>query len=224
MIVFLSPSKTFTKKETLGTTVPIFKEKTDVLLNHMSALEPLILKKILKVSDKLLNEVTEFYKNPNDLVRAIDRFGGIVYTQLNQTAFINSNQLYILDAYYGLLRPSDQIMKYRLDFTVSHKLYDYWRKDISHYLLTNHPNDLCVDLSSKEFSSLIPNGLNVYKIDFMLSFKKLPNTQLKILRGKMAQYILSNQLDTLEDLKKIVLEDFKYDDTQSSDKRLVFIK
>lgn len=224
MIVFLSPSKTFTPEKTAGISEPIFKHKNRELFLKLMALDSVVLKERLSISDKLWTQVLTYYQEPTNLAMAVKRYGGIVYKQLEAVSFLKEHTLYILDAFYGLVRSTDAIMKYRLDFSFDRKLHEFWQKDVHDYLLTHHKDELCIDLSSQEFAFLIPKDLNCYKIEFALSDRKIPNTTLKIMRGKMANYLLSHSLKRLDELKTLVLDGFTYSSELSSEKLLVFVK
>lgn len=154
-------------------------------------------------------------------------FSGVSYKAMNANNLeVENNKLYILDALYGLIRSHDNIQRYRLDFTINvcGNLYDYWKDSITIYLQKRHKHDVLIDLSSKEFSPLISNCLNVYRIDFTLSSKRISNVLLKQMRGKMTRYLIEKNINSLDDLKKLKIEGFEYNPQLSSSTNFIFTR
>lgn len=178
------------------------------------------------LSNQLADTVYAYYHQKQTPAAAIYRYGGVLYKALDaQSIKINPTQIYILSAFYGLVRPFDDIIKYRLDFTHSRlgNLYQYWKKPIRDYLTTKHPDEVFVDLTSKEFESLLPKTLKIYRIDFIYkNQKKLSTVLLKQLRGYMARYLVSMKVDSIEAIKTIEVQGFHYDTKLSKEKQIIF--
>ncbi|MDY0277755.1 MAG: YaaA family protein [Acholeplasma sp.] len=224
MVILISPSKTFSKTNILGTTSLLFKDKQSEILTKLKQLSKDEIKNIFKLSDSLTNEVYDYYQNSINNLAAIYLYEGILYKALNPVELDFSNHdLYIISALHGLVRPFDAISKYRLDFQTTSlgNLYHYWENDINNYFSLNHQNELIIDLTSTEFSRLINKLPNVVRIEF-ISDKRLSSVLLKQMRGYFANHIIKNNIQTLEEIKKIVINSFTYNDQESTDSIFVF--
>jgi len=225
-IIFISPSKTFAATNIEGTSQPLFLEKTLKLHEKLQSLTQEDLAKLMSLSPKLAEITHQYYQIPT-MARAIDLYSGVSYKAMDsQTFTVGNHKLYILDAYYGLIRPHDYIRAYRLDFTMRFmgNLYDYWQRDIAKYLHKVHHNDILVDLCSHEFSPLLAEQVNVIRIDFVLKDKKISNVLLKQMRGKMARYLVDHNINDVFSLKSVALEGFTYCLDQSNEKTFIFIR
>lgn len=222
MIIFIAPSKTFNPTDKVGTSAPLFIDKTKELEKKIKRFTKDELAKKMKLSPKLSAEVYSFYHH-GQARKALDLYSGVSYKAMDSKTLRNEEGLYIIDAYYGLVRPSDMVKPYRLDFTMTliGNLYDYWKDTIANYLTKAHEDDFLIDLTSKEFSPLIPKHLNLVRIDFVEKNKTISSVLLKQMRGKMTRYLLENPVLNVEEIKKIKIEGFEYD-PQSSQTDLVF--
>lgn len=224
LVLFIAPSKTFKSTEKVGSLDPLFIDKTNFLKQQIVNLDKVELAKRMKLSTKLSDEVFSFFRTTQKS-RALNLYSGISYKAMDSdTLIVPSNQLYIVDAYYGLVRPDDAITPYRLDFTMSFlgNLYAYWKETIFNYIEVHHKDDLLIDLTSKEFSPLIPDSNHKYRIDFVGKSKDLNSVLLKKMRGKFTRYILDHKLNTIEEIKEIKIEGFSYDPQSSNHHLLVF--
>lgn len=224
MLVFISPSKTFTNDVIPGNEA-IFKEETTKLFNEIKSFGKDELKEKFNLSDKLVDEVYHYYHEPQEPSKAIYRYGGILYKALDaKTLKFMDNKIFIFSAMYGLLNHDDQILKYRIDFThrMLGNLYHYWKNKIESYLIKHYQNEILVDLTSKEFEVLIPNPK--IRIDFKLIDKNTSTVLLKQMRGKFARYIINNNLKTIDEIKNIIIDDFKFDCELSTDSIFYFTK
>lgn len=224
MIIFISPSKTFTNEHVDGTT-PIFKEKSDFLFNQVKQYTKDELKEKFVLSDKLVDEVYGYYHGENIPSAAVFRYGGVLYKALEPKSInFQDNKLFIFSGLYGLLNSHDKISKYRIDYThrMLGNLYTYWKDDIHTYLLNQYKNEIFIDLTSKEFEVLIPN--NKIRLDFKLKNKNISTVLLKQLRGFFAREIINQNLVSIDQIKNLNVEGFTYDSTLSSDHTYIFTK
>lgn len=233
MIILLSPAKTFNNHSNLGKFDLYFQEETMFLLNKLKKLDENKIKTIFKTSDKLTTQVKGYYQDFEFKEAAIYSYGGQVFKALDPLT-INPEKLakvYIFSALYGLVNAFDKISKYRLDFTnkiLDISLYDYWGLKINNYLLNNFNNKIIINLASNEFTQTINANLNnLYHFDFILkSDNKVsrPSMLIKTVRGLFAREILTNNLRTLDEIKKIEINGFKYSETLTINNILTFIK
>ncbi|VEU82256.1 YaaA family protein [Acholeplasma hippikon] len=225
MIIFISPSKTFTNSIKPGKSI-LFKDKTERLFNEIKSFKKDEIKIKFDLSDKLVDEVYDYYHKEQTLSQAIIRYGGILYKSLDaETLNFKDNQIFILSAMYGLVPHDAEIKKYRIDFThrMLGNLYHYWKKDLTHYMKLEFKNEILIDLTSKEFEDLIIKPK--YRIDFkVLNQKTTPTVLLKQMRGLFAREIVNKNIQTLDQIKSLVINDFKFNQELSTEFEFIFTK
>ena len=168
---------------------------------------------------------------------AVYLFSGGTFNGLSIRSFDDSSLQYaqkklrILSGLYGILKPLDSIQPYRLEMgtntldLIGDNLCTFWKE-----LVTENINDevkknkikFLFNLASKEYFTVVnENKLNCKVINF--DFKKKKENQLsnigmmiKNLRGSMAKYILSNRIDSLDELKNFNDIGFKYSEVDST--------
>jgi hypothetical protein len=146
------------------------------------------------------------------------------------------NNLRIVDAVYGLLRPLDRIQPYRLEMASSGvfgddraKLSAYWSGDVTDRLnkeLDKRPDPLLLNLASEEYSATVDKS----KLDNRVLFLKAAfqeegrviSVHAKRARGLMARYLAENNVSTIDGIKKFAAEGYSYDESRSDDATLVF--
>ncbi len=196
MKIIISPSKEKKIKDyNYQVTDPLFKEKANYLINQLSVLSLDQIKRAYKCSDKIAEKVKQdFLKFNEERYPSISFFNGIQYKYISvetlksdELNFLLEN-LYIADSLYGILRASDLISEYRLDYNtkVPFFSYDYYRKEINSVI-----DEKIINLCSKEFSKNIDNK-KLYTINFIQEkkgVKKSYSTDTKIARGLFVRYI-----------------------------------
>lgn len=236
MKIIISPSKTqkIKKIKDFEEKDLIYKEETDKLIKILKKFKKEEIQKIMKTSDKLTDEIYKNYKNfyKNELGHAAASYTGIAYKALDIESFSKKDIEYleehmiILSALYGVLTPLTKIYPYRLDMNMSilekKSLYEYWNKNVNEYF---ENEDTIINLASKEFSKMLKKPL--VDIDF---FEKKNgklvqiSTNSKKARGEMASVIIKNRVESIEKLKKVVFDNYRFDKKLSQENRLVFVK
>jgi hypothetical protein len=166
------------------------------------------IKKIMKVSKQLLEDVHENIHQFQEDQLAINLYSGIVFKEINLHSY-NPHQLHyleehlcILSALYGVLKPSTAIKPYRLDFSMGKfdmNLYERWKDVLNDYF----KNEKIVNLASLEFSKLIDIPmLNIhFKEEQSDGSLKVITVRAKKARGLMVDYMVSHVIENLDDLK-----------------------
>ncbi|MEY2949780.1 MAG: peroxide stress protein YaaA [Saprospiraceae bacterium] len=254
MIVLLSPSKTlnFEKNKTeIPFTQPQFMRETKQLVRIMKKKKVEELRSLMDISEKIAVLNVQRYRefSPDfDLSNAkqsVLAFKGDVYTGLNASQWNLENlnfaqdHLRILSGLYGLLRPLDLIMPYRLEMGVGlahskgNNLYKFWGNKLTNQLQTElklmeHP--IVLNLASQEYAKAIDFKTLKGKV-IHFQFKEVRNGQLTFIsfnakkaRGLMAQFIITQRIDKVEDLKAFNLENYLFDETLSSEDQFVFTR
>lgn len=173
-------------------------------------------------------------------------FQGDVYQGLQAHEFNKKEatfaqaHLRILSGLYGILRPLDAAMPYRLemgsDFKVTaakKNLYAYWGDRLCETIKEDSAklnSDVLVNLASNEYSKagkLKKTGLQVIDMEF----KDLRNGEYKMIsffakkaRGLMARYAIKNLINKVEDLKGFDLDGYCYDERLSKGDKWVFTR
>lgn len=236
MIIFISPAKTFRTPKETSTQIPFFSDETKQLIDKLKTLSVKTLEHKMKISEKVAQTTYEYYQNfGKDSYPAIFTYFGHQYKNINPDTLLDEHiqymnqHLYIMDGLYGLLKPLDLISFYRLemqDHTIKN-LYRFWKPKIISYLNTHHPDDIYINLASNEYGQIIKHLNQTYTIEFY----KLKHDQLythsmeaKRLRGLMVRTLLSNQINSLEEIYNIDLDGYTYSLEHSKNRNIIFIK
>ncbi len=247
MKVLLSPSKSQNYQRNLlhlDIRRPKFWSQSLNLLSYLQRLTPDELGKLMSISPKLQELNFERFsvmqadmslKNSKPCIQA---FTGDVYSGFDLEEYSKQDYLFadktirIISGFYGILKPLDSIQPYRLEMktklqTASAKnLYEYWSKLVTDFL--NQEGDLILNLASKEYSSVI--DLKNLRLKLLSAdFYELRDDKPKIIaiyakkaRGVMADWIVRNRVEDVENLKSFDLMGYKFNAERSTDKALVF--
>lgn len=239
MKIIISPAKTFKIRKIKNKNCDcLYESKKNELVSIIKEKSIEELKSMWKCSDKIAEESYNLYQNSDEAPKgcAILSFDGIQYQYMDVTS-LDENQLEyleehlrILSGLYGILRPLDEISKYRLDFEDKLiNLYEFWENEIRNHFKSEE----IIDLASKEY------GQNIYKYldktPVKIDFKeevfvegdiklKTKATPSKILRGRMVNYMARNNVEDIEQLKKFSCDGYNYSEDYSDINKLVFVK
>lgn len=176
--------------------------------------------------------------------QAIFAFDGEVYSGINantlelgQLEFLQNN-LRILSGQYGVLKPLDLIMPYRLEMGTklnigeNKNLYEFWSDKLAKHILKESYNDeFIINLASNEYFNVVKKHLPKERIITPV-FKDYKDGKLKTIsffakkaRGLMTRY-LSNYKneDVIEFLKSFNSEGYMFDSKLSDEKNFIFTR
>ncbi|MDY6026286.1 peroxide stress protein YaaA [Bergeyella zoohelcum] len=252
MKIITSPAKlmkTDFESDILKSTTPTFIEEAHLIQSHLKEKSPQFLSELMEISAKLANENWErnqkWTPNPQkeESTQAIFAFTGEVYRGLDAKTLDKKAIEYLqknyrmLSGLYGLLKPSDRIMPYRLEmgrnfeFESYKNLYEFWREKITTQLNAElKDNDIILNLASNEyFKSVDKKKLNATVIDFdfyeMKSGKpKTIVVYTKHARGLVVRFCAETHAQTLNDVKAFNYEGYLIDEEKSTDTKLVFTR
>ena len=235
--------------EFLKSTTPEFIEEAAFIHSHLKEKTPKYLSELMEISTKLADENWERNQKWNakpktkESAPAIFAFTGEVYRGLNAktldkkaVSYLQKNYR-ILSGLYGLLKPSDKVMLYRLEmgrnFKFDHykNLYEFWREKVTDQLNSElKSKDIILNLASNEYFKVIDKAkLKVPVIDF--EFYELkegkPKTVVvytKHARGLVVRYCAEHQVKTLNEVKGFNLEGYRIDEKLSTKTKLVFTR
>ncbi len=208
------------------------------------------LQELMNISDKIaqLNTVRHqhwSYPFNHNAKPAIYLFNGDVYQGLDADSLNKNEILYlnhhmgILSGLYGLLKPLDLILAYRLEMGIKLKinqkdnLYQFWDNHITNLinqiLKENNFNTL-INLASEEYFKVV-NKQKIHADIITPKFLDYKNGQYKIIsfyakkaRGMMTRFIAQNQLENPEDLKAFNQDGYYFSASQSDKNTWVFLR
>ena len=253
MILVLSPSKTLdTQSWPLAThSQPDMLDEATLLVKALKKYNVAKLQTLMDISEKLAALNVQRYKDfstpftRDNAKQALLMFKGDVYEGMDVAHYSKDDFAYaqqhlrILSGLYGLLRPLDLIQPYRLEMGTrlpigkSKDLYQFWGTRISEALdasMAKHKTKLLINLASEEYFKVIqPAALKAPILTVV--FKENQKGTLKIIglfakraRGLMADYIIRNRIDKVQDIKDFSVEGYGFAAKLSSEDQYVFIR
>ena len=220
-----------------------FTKETDEIIRVLKDLTPWDIQSLMKVNEKIALQSYAYFQdfNFNDKgVCGLLAYDGLVFKNIKAEDFTKEDFDYankhirILDAFYGMVNPLDDILPYRLEMQYPIKiqgnnLYKFWDDKIYNKLYSE--DNVIVNLASEEYAKTVRRFLNEEDIFIDIDFKVNKDGKLKTLatlakmaRGQMVKYIIENKIDNPEDLKNFTFNSFKFCSNLSTPRKLVFIK
>lgn len=255
MLTVISPAKTLDYESPLpvglAPTRPDFLADSAELIDILREYSPSQVASLMSLSDKLaaLN-VARFqswqpdYAEP-DARPALFAFKGDVYTGLDVERLLATEldraqqHLRILSGLYGLLRPLDLMLPYRLEMGTElvnsrgKQLYEFWGDRITLALnqaLAEQGDEVLINLASNEYFRAVQTKKLNASI-FTPQFKDEKNGQFKMIsffakkaRGRMAAWLLQNDVRKPEDLRDFAVDGYQFNNALSSGQTLVFTR
>ncbi|KAA3597982.1 MAG: peroxide stress protein YaaA [Calditrichaeota bacterium] len=253
MLSILSPAKTLdfnSENKLTQFSTPQHLEEAKIISQILKKKSEKKLKTLFKVSDKIAQENYERFQNWSEDFKlenskqAILAYNGYVFENLQSDSFSEKDlkfaqdNLRILDAFYGILKPLDLIQPYRLEMQTSLKvkrksLYEFWRVKFTQNLndeLAKHTNRVLLNLASGEYFKTIDTKKFQHKI-LNLAFKEEKEGKLKVVavfakmaRGQMVNFIVKNKIDQVEKLKEFEASGYKFQAKLSTESEFVFVR
>ena len=265
MIAFLSPAKNMLEAAVLSEghayadavseamaripsdalTQPVFSDEAYLLAKELKKLSPWQIESTMQVNPELalkaFGQLQRFDPKSGELP-AILSYHGLQYQHLAAWEFSKEDfltaqkKLRVVSGLYGLLRPLDLVMAYRLEMQCKHpfygkKLYQFWSGKLCEQLFSE--DDVLINLASKEYSKAIlpyANNRRIITCDFFIekpmprggkALKSIP-TAAKMARGAMARWIVRQHLEIPEQLMDFSWQRFRYLPALSTDSTYVF--
>tara|TARA_B110000438_G_C15744972_1_gene620280 strand:+ start:34 stop:807 length:774 start_codon:yes stop_codon:yes gene_type:complete len=254
MITVVSPAKKLSSHCQARTDKyqnPEFINESHDLILQLKSLSPVDLEGLMGISEKLaiLNWERIQNWNPNfssnSTQEAIFSFKGDTYVGLGAESF-NENEikfaqdhLRILSGLYGILKPLDLMMPYRLEmgtkFENKHgkNLYKFWGDKLSNSLksqLKKHDEKTIINCASVEYFKSIKNPSLDAKIitpifkEIKLGKPKLISFFAKKARGMMARFIIKNKINHHNKILGFESDGYKYNQELSTETEPVFTR
>ncbi|MCL4170856.1 UNVERIFIED_CONTAM: hypothetical protein GTU68_045559 [Idotea baltica] len=181
----------------------------------------------------------------NNAKQSILAFKGDVYTGLEAETLSTDGlkfaqqHLRILSGLYGLLRPLDLMQPYRLEMGLKFansggdNLYQFWGSELTQSLnkqLKKSGTSVLVNLASNEyFKAVQKRELDAEIITPV--FKDLKGEKYKVIsffakkaRGQMSRFIIDQELNEPDGLKKFRKDGYRYNKAESTAREFVFTR
>lgn len=246
MRIILSPAKQMVRAEDVVPPAgdPALLASAREMLSYLQKLSYPEAKALWGCSEKLAQEnFQELAGLSLDDARtpAILAFDGIAYKYMAPSVFENAHLAYvqehlrILSGLYGVLRPLDGVIPYRLEMQAkahvkgAKDLYAYWGDALFREVADG--SHVFVNLASKEYSKCIAPYLT--RDDRMVTcvFGELSGAKVvqkgvyaKMARGDMVRYMAENAVEDPEDMRGYARLGYEFDPTRSTRDEYVFLK
>lgn len=254
MIIILSPAKSLNFKQAgpgdLGS-APEFGSQAARIAADLKKMSAEDLRKLMKISGKLAYENFERYQQWGieagipEAKQAILAYQGDAYRGLDAGSLSREDLLWsqehlrILSGLYGILRPLDLIMPYRLEFATKFEagqykdLYSFWNKEINRSLrdLENtEGSHILVNLASAEYYRAIDLASTTFSVITPV-FKEFRDGEYRFFsmfgkraRGLMTRYIIERRISDPEEMKLFDMEGYAFSEPLSSEREWVFTR
>ena len=245
MKIIISPAKKMNvDTDTLAPEgVPVFLEETEELLAWMRQLSWLEAKELWKCNDRIADQNYQRLQEMDlrkNLTPAVVSYEGIQYQYMAPAVFDESQMKYIrehlriLSGFYGVLRPFDGVVPYRLEMQAKASkegdLYKFWA-DKLYQELKKDEEAFLLNLASKEYSRCIEKYLQPGDVFLTCVFAEVENgkvkqkgTYAKMARGEMVRYLTENQVENLDEIKSFDRLGYRYLPEKSTQQTYLFIK
>lgn len=224
--------------------LPVFLEQTEQLKTALQRISPAELQALWKCNDaiaKLNIERLSAMDLHRRLTPAILSYEGIQYQYMApgvmETAHLDylRAHLRILSGFYGLLRPFDGVIPYRLEMQAKlsvhgHRdLYDFWGDALARQLASE--TDFVLNLASKEYSRAVephlPNSVRFLTCTFgeWKNGKVVEKgTMCKMARGQMVRWLAENNVTSWADIRAFDQLEYRFQPELSTKSHHVFLK
>ncbi|MCI9421512.1 peroxide stress protein YaaA [Lachnospiraceae bacterium WCA-9-b2] len=246
MRIIISPAKKMnTDTDTFPQPVPpVFLKEAEVLKDWLRTLSLEEARNLWKCNDKIaeLNyrRLQEMNLNRR-LTPALLSYEGIQYQYMAPKVFTKKEwdyvqeHLRILSGFYGVLKPLDGVIAYRLEMQAKahvngfKNLYEFWGHRL--YQEVSEGDRIILNLASKEYSRCIEKYLkpeDIYITCIFGEWKKgkviQKGTQAKMARGEMVRFMAEEGIVDVGEVRGFDRLGYQFEEEMSSEKEYVFLK
>lgn len=254
MYFLLSPAKNLDEKTPVPLALdehysdPALIEHAITLMHTLKGCDAIDIQELMGVSAKIaqLNVARNHawcYPFDDHAKPAVYLFDGDVYTGLDAYALTQKQILYlnthlgILSGLYGLLKPLDLMLAYRLEMGTKFKtptadnLYQYWGDTITHLInqrIVQSGSDVLINLASGEYYKAVNERL-INATIITPTFLDQKNGKYKVVsfyakkaRGMMVNFAAINDISDPQALQDFDMDGYYFDENSSDDTTWVF--
>ena len=245
--IIISPAKKMNVTDEFPCTpsTPIFQDKAEFLHEQLRNMSLEDLKKLWGCSDKLAlqnYERLQSYAVKAAVTPALLAYEGIQYQHIAPAVFSDTqwdyanDHLRILSGFYGMLKPTDTVIPYRLEMQAKLKseqgkdLYSFWGSLLYDQLICEQTTSI-VNLASAEYSKTILPYIQSEQMhcvtctfgELINGQVKVKGTQAKIARGEMVRWMASKNVTEFPELKDFNELGYTFSTEHSSVENYVFL-
>ncbi len=224
--------------------LPVFPHKTKMLMDWINSLSFEEQMKVWGCNEKIASENTLRFKDMDlkvNLTPAILAYDGIQYVYMAPAVFEDKQLEYvqehlrILSGFYGVIKPMDGVVPYRLEMQAKinvdgyKNLYDFWGDALYQEVMDD--SRILINLASKEYSKSIEKYLKPNDIYITCVFGQLLNDRIiqkgvyaKMARGEMVKFLSEINADSPEQIKEFCWSGYHFDSHRSDDSTFVFLQ
>ena len=215
--------------------------ESQAVLDELATYSTQELEKFYKISAKKAQEEYERIQALKDQKAknypALKLFDGLMYRYIKRDGLTEAEQTYLEDhvlitsALYGVVPALSPMAPHRLDFLMKLKvagktLKTHWKSAYDEAL---QDEDLIFSLLSSEFETVFSKEIR----EKMVTFKfmedrggqlKIHSTISKKARGAFLTALIENQVQTVEEVRRLSFAGFNYREDLSQPQELVFVK
>lgn len=246
MKVIVSPTKKMiSNTDSLAhTSLPRFVAKAETLMRWINGLSYEEQKRLWACSDSIARQNAERFANMDlysGLTPALLAYDGIQFTYMAPSVFDDAqlayveNHLRILSGFYGVLKPLDGVVEYRLemqskvDISGCRTLYDFWGDSLYREVIDE--SRTLINLASKEYSKAVEKYLRPDDAYINCVFGELDAGRVvqkgvyaKMARGEMVRYLASINAETPEQMRGFDWRGYRFDEMRSTESKYVFVR
>ena len=254
MLTVLSPAKKLSNEcysDTESPQPPQFLNQSEELVAQLKQMDPVDLMSLMGISENLATLNWERMKSwnksfkPDNSREAVYSFQGDTYIGLDvetlgsdDLQFAQDN-IRILSGLYGILRPLDLMMPYRLEMgtklknRLGNNLYEYWNDTLAHSFnkeLNSHGRNVVINCASVEYFKSIDRPALGAKV-ITPQFKEIKEGKLRMIsffakkaRGMMARFIIQNRIENEKDILAFNLGGYTFNNSLSTPLEPVFTR
>ena len=145
--------------------------------------------------------------------------------------------LRILSGFYGVLRPFDGVVPYRLEMQArlpvngKEDLYAFWGDRLYRNLMEGNEDGIILNLASKEYSCAVEPYAEHSCLFITVVFAeevegklKQKGTHAKMARGEMVRFLAENGVREPEEIKRFDAMEYRFREALSDTQRFVFVR
>ena len=224
--------------------LPRFLSQTEQIFSQLKSYSFEELKSLWKCNDKIVEQNMDRLRTfdlCSSLTPAVMAYEGIQYQYMAPGVFSEEalqyiqDHLRILSGFYGLLRPFDGVIPYRLEMQAklaigaSKDLYTFWGDALARSLWSE--GDVVINLASKEYSQCVSKYIPEGNLFLTCTFGERKGdkiiekgTMCKMARGEMVRYMAETRAEQPEQLKAFDRMGYRFSVEDSTDTNYIFIK
>lgn len=246
MRIIISPAKKMNMDADAFPTpvLPVFLEETELLKDWIRTLSFEEAQALWNCNGKIAELNYRRFLDMDlrrNLTPALISYEGIQYQYMAPEVFTQKEWDYvqeclrILSGFYGVLKPLDGVVPYRLEMQAKagvngkKNLYEFWEDRL--YQEIHEKDGVILNLASKEYSRCIEKYLKPEDTFITCVFGEWKSgkviqkgTQAKMARGEMVRFMAERGIEDVEEIRRFDRLGYQFQEELSSDREYIFIR